>query len=761
MKKIYTLALASVAVVSVVASCAKLEDGLAPEVPGEGELITITATIPDDGITKVSFDQQANAGAIKLYWETGDQITVTDAANPSNISTFTLSSGAGTMTGTFTGTPLSGSPSSFNISYDATDDVTYANQHQAADESTAHLRYSATLTGVNKYSNFIFSQNWASANGGSFNSSSVLRLRTKLPPALVGHVKAVTLKADAAIFNGATEMKVSVSNMADVGESGVLTVYASLPAGVTAIPAGTKLCVQYKVSDANIYTAFRTFTSAVNLQAGKVNALDFNCPDALKLIYGAGTSDSPYLLDSKDKMVAMPCLMKAGETIYFKMTANVDLEGVAWEPLNSASPYDKGIYFDGDHHTISHLTPVNTKGYPSFAGVAYGTYKDVTFDHAVVNAGNNNAGVFAGYIGTGDDISATCSGITVSNSTVTGIATQQTRCTGMFAGKIGNASSSVSDCHVTGTNQVQQLQATYYKGCSVGGFIGEVSKPVTITNCTAKANVSNPSSYYTGGFVGQVGEGGATAFINCAFLGGTISTDRNAENSPVGGFIGRIAANLGVTCTGCYVTDAAISASASGRIGGFVGDAGSGATPNTFTSCYVKNSSVSGGINTGGFVGTYGTASKCHVETTTVTANANDAGGFIGYLENGTVTNCYAAATVVGGAHANVGGFVGVCRVGANIPAQVTYSYTNSTVSGTADSVGAFIGGVTAVPNSVTKCIAWDGTHSFVGSAGSLDISSAITGNYCGTSGTISSQATDLGWDTSVWNLSASTPTLK
>ena len=149
------------------------------------------------------------------------------------------------------------------------------------------------------------------------------------------------------------------------------------------------------------------------------------------------------------------------------------------------------------------------------------------------------------------------------------------------------------------------------------------------------------------------------------------------------------------------------------------------------------------------------------METTTVTANANDAGGFIGYLENGTVTNCYAAATVVGGSHTNVGGFVGVCRVGANIPAQVTYSYSNSTVSGTADSVGAFIGGVTAVPNSVTKCIAWDGTRSFVGSAGSLDISSAITGNYCGTSGTISSQATALGWDTSVWNLSASTPTLK
>ena len=675
MKKIYTLALASVAVVSIVASCAKLEDRSTPEVPGEDGLISITACISDDGITKVSFDQKANAGAIKLYWETGDQITVTDAANPSNISTFTLSSGAGTINGTFTGTPLSGSPSSFNISYDATDDVTYANQHQAADESTAHLRYSATLTGVNKYSNFIFSQNWASANGGTFNSSSVLRLRTKLPPALVGHVKAVILKADAAIFNGATEMKVGISNMADVGESGVLTVYASLPAGVTAIPAGTKLCVQYKVSDANIYTAFRTFTSAVNLQAGKVNALNFNCPDDLKLIFGAGTSDSPYLLDSKDKMVAMPCLMKAGETIYFKMTADVNLQGVAWEPLNSASPYDKGIHFDGQNHTISNLT-CNYSSYPSFFGVLNGECKNVNFINASVSTTSSRCGIVAGYCGTGV-IEGHVSRVHVQGSVTNNGSSNKYGAGGLF-GYMANGSAVACSADVTVTSSLN----------NVGGIFGYCGKKAIVQDCWTSGIITGNQR------VGGIG-------------GGTDGKDNEVDQ--------------GIKIINCYSRATVRSNRAAGGIVGFL--------------CMA---STNVGFPETAQPGNH--VEKCIAWNEEITCNWNQSTGQ-GTITQGAV-NQYSNGPIVG--YTARKNYLSDCY---RNPAMV---YNSAIFFDYSDMFPLFDQDNASPTSPLTVSTVQGASYNY-----------PYNGKAAAVGKTVSDVAQDLGWSNTVWDFSASTPTLK
>lgn len=828
MKKIYVFALASIAAVCSVVSCAKLEDNHTLEVPGEGELVTITASIPDDGITKVSFDQQANAGAIKLYWEAGDQITVTDASKSTNTQTFTLTSAPGSKTGTFSGTALTGSPSSYNITYDATSGFDYADQTQAADESTAHLRYVASLNGVNKYNDFTFSQSWATANGGgTFAPSSVLRLRTKLPAALVGNVQAVIFKADAAIFNGAGEIKVNLTNKADAGESGILTVYASFPAGDVAIPAGTKLCVQYQVSSTSAYTAFRIFTAAKTLQGGKVNALNFDCSDISQLISGVGTSASPYLIGNANQMDAMHCLTEAGKIIYFKQTANVNLTGVNWTPLNPTSPYDKGINYDGQNYTISNLH-CESSTYPSFFGVLYGLAKNVTFEAPVITGTNTNVGVIGGYVGTGS-YDGVASGITVNNAIVSlTVSSGKGRHAGGFAGYVGTADSSMSDCHVTGTTTITNNVAagvtsactsagflgytdkaisitncivsgtvdvtmnTTKTGCSVGGFIGALGAAATINGCTAEANVNNPSSYYTGGFIGQASTAG-TSFTDCAYLGGTVSVERDNTNSPAAGFIGRTTNDVVINFTRCYVDGATINASKSGRIGGFVGDAGNsvvftkcyvqnstisvtgsngqrvgGFVGNTngdtstgsFTECYTKSVNVSGGLNTGGFGGVfYKAASKCHVDGGTITAGANQVGGFAAYPEKAMITNCYVTsdATINGGTYDNVGGFIGICKANTT----VSSCYEAATVNGTGTGVGAFIGYVDAAPTSYTKNIAWNGTRAFYGGIKDGVDDTTITGNYTGTSGTISSQATTLSWDPTVWDLSGSTPTLK
>ncbi len=218
MRKYSIFALASVAALSLSVSCSKEKDVLAPET----EKITITASFPEEGLTKVGFVEDGYNNKLNLIWQAGDQITITDEADPTNTQTFDIVSGMGTKSATFSGTAPAAA-ASYKIIYNG--NPSYAVQTQAADGDTGHLKYVATLTGVTDYSSFTFT---AAA------SSAVLRLRTQIPADFYGNVKSVVIKA------GAAFVKVDITNSADAGEANVFTVYASLP-GEMAIAAGTEL----------------------------------------------------------------------------------------------------------------------------------------------------------------------------------------------------------------------------------------------------------------------------------------------------------------------------------------------------------------------------------------------------------------------------------------------------------------------------------------------------------------------------------------
>ena len=671
MKKIYVFAMASIAAVSVAASCAKLEDS---EVPVEGKPITITASIPDDGITKVSFDQQADAGVVKLYWEAGDQITVTDASNPSNIQTFTLSSAPGSKTGTFSGTALTGSPSSFNITYDATGGVVYANQTQAADESTAHLKYAASLDGVNKYNDFTFSQSWATANGGgTYASSSVLRLRTKLPASLVGNVQAVIFKASEAIFNEVSEIKVNLTNKADAGESGILTVYASLPAGDVAIPAGTKLCVQYQVSSSNAYTAFRQFTAAKTLQAGKVNALNFDCSDISQLISGVGTSAYPYLIGNANQMDAMHCLTEAGKIIYFKQTANVNLTGVDWTPLNPSNPYNKGINFDGQNHTISNLT-CNYSSYPSFFGVLNGNCKDVKFIGASVSATASRCGIVAGYCGTGD-IEGHVSRVHVQGS-VTNNGSKY-GAGGLF-GYLANGSATACSADVTVTSSLN----------NVGGIFGYCGKKAIVQDCWTSGIITGNQR------VGGIG-------------GGTDGKDNEVDQ--------------GIKIINCYSLATVRSNRAAGGIVGFL--------------CMA---STNVGFPETAQPGNH--VEKCIAWNEEITCNWNQSTGQ-GTITQGAV-NQYSNGPIVG--YTARKNYLSDCY---RNPAMV---YNSAIFFDYSDMFPLFDQDNASPTSPLTVSTVQGASYNY-----------PYNGKAAAVGKTVSDVAQDLGWSNTVWDFSASTPTLK
>ena len=118
-------------------------------------------------------------------------------------------------------------------------------------------------------------------------------------------------------------------------------------------------------------------------------------PDA-----GSGTKNDPYNLYTAADMLKMSELLVPGTKVYFRMKADIDMEGIDWVPLNFASPYENCIDFDGGGHTISNFTSTFAN-YPSFFGVLYGNCHDVTFANAVIESAVGGAtGIVASYCGT-------------------------------------------------------------------------------------------------------------------------------------------------------------------------------------------------------------------------------------------------------------------------------------------------------------------------------------------------------------------------
>lgn len=717
----------------------------------EGEIVTIRAVIPDAG------PEVKGAGTktqLSWTWNAGDKITVIGETTE----VFTIKDGFTPKQAEFTGYAVKGS--SFTILYPGDDVLStdWSSQTQEGNNNLDHLRYEASLNDVDNYTEFSFSPEWATAHGGTLKQIGVVKFSVTLPDDITTPEK-LTLSADEAIFysgNGEEKTdKLTLTLSECTVSNGILTAWLVSSWNEIALANGTNLYIGL-TGNGKIVSRTIVLTKDSAIATGVVNT--FTIPSSgwadetqnLHYAGGKGTAAAPWIIETEEQLRCIAGDLVEDLVRYYKLNADIDLTGKAeWVPLNNTSPYSKGIDFDGNGKTIKGLTVTEDVAYPSFAGVLYGSIKNLTLDAANINGNANNAGVVAGYIGTGS-YDGSCTGVTVSNATITGAGKN----VGGFAGVIGTAGSSVNNCHVTGTTTVSQTAAS--GGNNVGGFVGNITAAATITGSTAKADINNVNCYYTGGFIGQIGSAVAVKVSDCAFLGGKLIAGRNsAANSPVGGFIGRVTKNANAQFTKCYSDGAVISAPKSGRVGGFVGDS---SNENTYTSCYVRNATISGSQHAGGFAGVfYCTADKCYVESSTITAGNANNGGFVGYPENATITNCYAVATVTGGTYNSVGGFAGICKGGNTM----TGCYEASTVSGTGTGVGAFIGYVDTAPTSVTKCIAWDASLGFHGGVKSEGLDAKITGNYAGTEGTISSQATALGWSTDVWDLSGDTPKLK
>ncbi len=669
-------ALASAVALSVI-SCAKESEDHVND--GTKNKITITASLPDELVTKVKFE--AGESVIKPSWEQTDVIRIISETGKSEIYSIKEING---KTATFEGNELEGTsfiaiyPGNYETA-EALGNRSYTGQVQKGNGSTAHLQLNAMAAGLSDISNISFADAGAKLNGA-------VKLYVKLPEN-VTRPKEVSLSSDSDIFftdnagsAKSNSLGLSLENV-DISVDHIFTAYLMSSWKEASIKAGTKLTLTVKAEGVSIKKSF-SIEKSVNLAGGHLNIIQLNAENWNTVLEGAGTESDPYKLSTTRDLLAMKPALVKGQMTYFKLMNDIDMSSIEnWDPLNPNDPYDLGIVFDGGGHSLKNL---KSKGqvYSSFFGVLYGKCYNVKFvDAEIVSASNSGAGIIGGYIGTGGKPAI------VSEVEASGIIT----CNG--------------------------------KGQSVGGLGGN-AREATIENCTVNVTVSNPmgdgsNRTATGGVVGKT-MGSAVKIKNCV-VRGIVEITKGVNNTYTGGIVGW-QVDAGAEITGCEVY--ATVKSAGERVGGIVGHYQGG----TLSGCKFYGEVNAASRLAGGIAGITSSASiieNCLSSGKIICKNI--VGGIVGMNENTlTIRCCESSSTIeinVNGVD-GVGGVLGLASNGKTVIVEDCIFSGNMNVP-TGQRVGGIVGDL-GTGSSVRRCYVsgnitgWAGVGGIVGRAGGL-----------------------------------------
>ena len=163
-------------------------------------------------------------------------------------------------------------------------------------------------------------------------------------------------------------------------------------------------------------------------------------------------------------------------------------------------------------------------------------------------------------------------------------------------------------------------------GAGVGGFIGQAGL-ATVCDCRAEGEVSS-TSWYAGGFVGEVSLGGGFSATLCSALGDV------GNQGLSGGFVGHV--NKRATFSACRA-DGMVKVTQHSA-GGFVGNATAAIA---FRSCVARGDVSAASSKAGGFIGCSGNADvRCDgCRASGAVWGGTEVGLFVGNRENGTTTN--------------------------------------------------------------------------------------------------------------------------
>lgn len=267
---------------------------------------------------------------------------------------------------------------------------------------------------------------------------------------------------------------------------------------------------------------------------------------------GSGTQDDPWLISTAADLKALADYINNGNAAdcdadadvcggignfhgyYFKQTADIDLQGAAWDPIgysDNAGACFSGHY-DGGNHVIRNAVSsgLTDNGYTSagiFGFVWNGSVSNLHIENVTFSAAGHGDYAFAG-------------------------------------GLVGAVyASEITNCSVS--NSKISSNTSYNNNNCAGGLVG-YSIGSTFSKCAANNNIVTSTSY-SGGFVGEQDDDypnvGASKFVDCYVAGSTVNVSAPSSNgfSMAGGFCGEVTNDV-LDLTNCFVYDTAISVTA-------------------------------------------------------------------------------------------------------------------------------------------------------------------------------------------------------
>lgn len=234
---------------------------------------------------------------------------------------------------------------------------------------------------------------------------------------------------------------------------------------------------------------------------------------------GSGTQDDPWLISTAADLKALADYINSGKAIdcdidgcgedignfhgyYFKQTADIDLQGAAWDPIG---------YSDESHSVSgSKLSSSRAPSNSNRAGGLVGLSSVGKFTKcASVNNQIQSSEYCGGFIGELDDSyangSSSFTDCYVANSTVTASSSnvQNSNCVGGFCGQVTEEILSLTNCFIYNT-QVSIAADSQYNFNRVGAFVGclqtngsDYTAKIFTTNCYQGNVTVTPGRYNT------------------------------------------------------------------------------------------------------------------------------------------------------------------------------------------------------------------------------------------------------------------------
>jgi hypothetical protein len=402
-----------------------------------------------------------------------------------------------------------------------------------------------------------------------------------------------------------------------------------------------------------------------------------------------------------------------------------------WIPMGTQSnPFRSDI--EGNNKTISNLYINRKAPYQGLIGYTSGVFvEELTLNNVIIDAqqSGNVSGEYIGALaGYAEDV--IFQDITINVNSIKGY--------NYVGGLVGKA---VKE----GEYQTEILFATvnsgdiYAENNYVGGIAGSLFRSL-IQNSSSSSDIE--SDHYTaGGLVGYL-----KGKVEDSYATGSVDGYKYT-----GGLVGRQSSSPDITVhvKRCYATGNVESSN--DYVGGLIGyisdgDGGNTTVEKSYATGNVDSSNDEGNGGLIGYAKDSAIIKNCYA-TGNVKSGAKYVGGLIGY-SNATITNCYATGEVKG-SDSRIGGLVGY----ASSDSDITNSYANWSVAPSGPSyIGGLIGRISSsginMDNESGYCEKYI-NESTPTSCSSSNISSIQGGANYGA------------WDSSIWNLTGSSPTLK